>query len=294
MTAEAVRVKGGLASCLAAGLAWLMLFCLGTTARSGEEVASPEEDGRKWTLPGPIPKPPEQAGASRLGQSMEVVGEFVAIDERSTVYRSDSDGRMVPRRLQVGDKLRVGDEIRVGPEAETEVTLGLNARLRIGENSVVRVLDKREYPTGRDEGKVTKRDMELAHGSARVRVRRNELQPSPVLMISGDVELSLDRSDTMIERQSADKRSTVVVLNGKAEVRLKTRDEVGLGQTSSRTVTGGQKLQVPDGVLKSIPSPMELTTEDMKQAHGDMAFTVERQQRQRPPPPAYNEELDGP
>lgn len=292
MTAGAVRVGYRWPRALTIVLVCAVALCLHTRLSAGE--GSTSEDGRKWILPGPIPAPPKMAPANRAGRTMEEIGEFVAVDSETRVFRANTEGEVEPIQLQVGDKLLVGDEVRVGIDSVAEVTLGLNARLRIGAGSVVRVLGKKKYPKTDNNVEIVKRDVELAHGSARVRVRKNELSPSPVLMISGDVQLMLNRADTKVERQSQSKKSTVMVFGGQAEVKLKTRGETGLEETRTSTLGEGQKMLVPDGTLKTVPQPVPMDKQELRNARGDMAFTVEQRLRRRPPPPSHDNELDGP
>ncbi|MBN2710946.1 MAG: FecR domain-containing protein [Planctomycetes bacterium] len=271
----------------------VLFLCLGFSLVAGEEG----EGTVRWTRPGPIPSAPGTKGTARGARLQVEVGEVVAITDVVNVLRENGDGVYEEKKLQVGDKVFVNDRINVGVSSSIEITLGINARLRVGPGSSMRIVDRTDIPTSDNKGVMTKRDVELTSGSARVRVRKNEISASPILLISGDVQIMLQRSDAVIERSREESENTVMILRGKADVKMKTKGQGGWEESEIKSVEAEkkpQKIVIPDGSLKSLPEATEVSDKEFDAVRNKLAFTIDEKLKRRPPPREKDDELDGP
>lgn len=265
------------------------LLCL--PGRAGEESGS--QDAR-WTRKGPIPQKPVRRRSRRRRLQVEV-GEVVAADKNARVKRVDFDGNEEEKMLQAGDKVYVDDRIHVGGGSHMEITLGNNARIKVGPKSALRVLDKSEQPLANQGGVMVRRDLELEEGSARLRVRENTLRPSPIVLVAGDVQVFLQRSDAAFERKSKDAK-TVMLLRGLADLKMFPKGARS-GQVLSRKVLAlgkAQKIEIPSGEVKQMPEPVTMSRDEVSDIQTRLGFTIDQERPVRPAPPRPDVELDGP
>ncbi len=264
----------------------LMLAGLGGVAGGGDRAT------RDWTLKGPIDKPPavETTAPRRFdtGVSGEV-GEICAVVGEVRVVRQSLEGQTRLERLQPGDKVMVGDQFDVGRASAVEMEFGLNARLRLGSESVLRVVGSKNGTADAD-GYHLRRDVRLAKGTARVRVKRNVLTPELVFLAAGDVALTLARTDTLV-RQNPGGGGSILVLGGAADVQLAAG---GAGSGESVRIYRAQKLIVPGDLSNGLPRPQTMTAEEIANATGEFSFSIDQERQQLPPPPSGNREMDGP
>ena len=253
------------------------------------------EEYRDWTRDAPIPGR-GRSGADGLPRGgterHEQVGEVSTLEGPVALVRFVGGERAVETRPQIGDKVYVGDLFSVGGEGVLEVTLGHNARLRIGADSRVRVAGMTTTGDADDDVVTTKRDVEIQKGSARVRVKKNVRTPAPVFVITGNAALLLQRSDAVVRTEK--KRSTVMVLQGKADVMLKTYDAAGWEVGRTIPLEEKQKLTVDEGVGEEDLAPQAMDPVEIERARGALSFSVDEFRRRLPPPPPHSRELDGP
>lgn len=267
--------------------AGLVVACLSGAARGGEGAT------RDWTLKGPIDKPsaaetaaPRQLDAGINGE----IGEICAVVGEVRVVRQSLEGQTRLERLQPGDKVMVGDQFDVGRASAVEMEFGLNARLRLGSESVLRVVGS-QNGTADADGYHLRRDVRLAKGTARVRVKRNVLTPELVFLAAGDVALTLARTDTLVQ-QNAGGGGSILVLGGAADVQLAAGRSAGAGE--SVRIYRAQKLIVPGDLSNGLPRPQTMTAEEIANATGEFSFSIDQERQQLPPPPSGNREMDGP
>lgn len=273
-----------------------LTFCLALPGESwgGEkDPRQPEKPRRDWTRKGPIRESSLPAyEPQRATRSHIKVGEVTAIVGEVKVTRENPDGKARVISVQKGDHIYVGDQIGVGATAaaELEMTLGLNARVRIGSNSIMKVKGIISRPR-RKKVVATRRELELTQGSARVRVKKNTLTPSTVLLISGNVTIIFDRSDAVVKR--ANSESTLMVLKGEAELVLNDPDNRRGGVRTIR-VGKKEKITVPDNVRGELPRPEKMDPDEVEKTKRGFSFSIERERKKIPPRHKQDAELSGP
>jgi len=260
---------------------------------AGGEEKPDSSDRRDWTRRGPILEPPAASSTAprRAGLQLEV-GEIAAIVGTVRVRRREGEREMVLENLPVGERVFTGDQFEIGRVSAAEIALGGNARLRLGAETILRLLDRWEYAEG--ETRTVQRNLELERGSARVRVKRNEISPSPLLLIAGNAVLMIDRSDAILERSGTG--AQIVVLRGETDVVLQTT-----GLEKERKITGSvrlgrrQKLVLAEPAsIDRLPRPGEISETEEKAAIGKLTFSIDQERETLPPAPRPDPEMQGP
>lgn len=273
----------------------LLLLAPALTAGEEEadagEAATTAESGRDWTLKGPIPPARVPSERTDRNRARVEVGRVESLIGEVKVLRSSGQEEQEAILLKAGEKIFVGDQFEVGKASAVELVMGVNARLRLGSDSVMRILQKVERNGSNDEV-TTQRDMELTRGSARVRVRKNLKTPSPILVVSGSLALTVDRSDAVVNRKSD--LSSVVVLRGEAAVIMKKRGNRGWDSDRPVPVRRREVLDVPDRIGEDRPRPRRMSEDEFLKARKKIEFTIDREREALPPAPKPDPEMDGP
>lgn len=276
------------------GYVFLLLLSASVLAHAGEEAPQAASPSGRWTRPGPIPITEKTTDLRLHVRQLVEVGEIVEIQGRVKVLRPGPDGEDEEAFLRVGDDIYVNDRIEVETGAAAEAIFGINARLRLGPESQMRILRKTEFGKATDRMKMTRRDVELQGGDAHVRVRHNELTPTPVVLLAGDAQVVLDRTQAVVRREAKKHTSTFMVLSGKADVLVEQISPGGRKTPVMTTVEASHKLALPDGSSEEMPEPEPMTDEDRELIYGPLNFSVDLETQQRPPPPEVNRDLDLP
>ncbi len=272
--------------------ATLLLFLAAVRLAGGEAAddRKPKEKAVEWTRVESTPlRPPARQETGGAG-SRVLVGTIVKSTEGVVLRRAGGKDEQVIEAPATGDEVYVGDQFEVGKASAVEMTFGENARIRIGENSIMRVVNK----VVENAGAVvrTQRDMELQKGSARVRVKENVRTPSPVLIIAGSMVLTVGRTDAVLERR--EQESTIMVLRGGAEVVLRDAKSKLWSSGHMMLLNKREKLVVPAEIGQTLPRKEPMGDEEMVDARQRLAFTIEEAREQLPPAPTRDNELDGP
>jgi hypothetical protein len=246
-------------------------------AYAGDGASTPD-----WTRPAPIPgETAPRAETFRVPGRVEV-GEIAAIDGPVRLERGGAEAGP----LQVGDAVLVGDLVEVGPGGALELTFGLNARLRLGESSRLRV---QTLARSDEDAEVvrTERDMRLDRGTARVRVRLNTRTPSPVYLVTGEATFHFERCDAVVDLR--EEASSLTVLNGEARV-----DRAVDGAAGARALHVEESQQV--SLSKEGEDGAEIasmTPEELERIRGSVAFSVEEARAALPLRPVGRGESEG-
>ncbi len=264
--------------------AWLAQFSW------AEQAGKEKKDKVEWTRVESTPISRPDNGKSRSGMRIQV-GIVTRSTEGVVLRRTSADGReKVIRKLEAGNRIFVGDQFEVGKASAVEMTFGHNARLRVGENSIMRIVNKVVETRGAVVN--TQRDLELKKGSARVRVKKSVRKPSPIIVIAGSMVLTVERSDTVVKR--TEDKSEVMVLNGTADLILKDEGSRSWSGGSMIRVRRAEKILVPDKIGNKLPAKEKMKQAEIKMARGRLSFSIEDERRQLPPAPAHDKELDKP
>ncbi len=247
-------------------IALTFLPCAERVARAESDTATPD-----WTRPAPIPaESAPREGTFRVPGRVEV-GEIAALEQPVRFERPGTEAA----RLQVGDPMLVGDLVEVGPGGALELTFGLNVRLRLAENSRLRI---QTLARSDEEATVirTERDMLLDRGTARVRVRLNTRTPSPVYLVTGEATFLFERCDAVVDL--GEEASRLYVLNGQARV---TPQQGGLRREQSLHVEENQELSFSKEGEEGY-GIASMTPEEATRIRGGVTFSVEAAQAALP------------
>ncbi|MFH0911779.1 MAG: hypothetical protein V1918_09785 [Planctomycetota bacterium] len=268
------------------------------------------------------------SGSGRLMSGGFQMGEVATLAGKGASRQGSNPGET--EGLHVGDALFSGETVRTGG-ATLEIFLGTYARLWLGPDSTIELLDQREET---EAAKTLLRRRILFHnGVLRLRVRENTVRPEPVLLFHRSVELDVGCPEMAVpggveilleshareEAVSADTvkgvasprgeegrttggdeepPSVATVLNGSI---LVTRPRAaGRPQTETLTLRRGEALTIPMQKAPRLPDPRPLAAEDealeaaLQETQKRCAFSTEDWGRESMPPPRYNRELDGP
>lgn len=287
----------------------LLIFslALSTLMRAGAAKAA-EDEG--WDRSGPIIEAASTNPTDPHAPLRVQVGEVENLVGHATIRQNNSEK---PRILKKGDKIYVGDQIAVEYASAVEVapakkktppkndrkikpnvelTLGLNVRLRIGSDSILRIKSVRQYPVVNGVRK-TKRSVELEKGTARVRVRENTRSPSPVeLIVSGTVTLLLNGSDAVATRD--DSQATLRVLRGRALLQMKRGEPNDLRTVEKVQVASQEKVIILQKEIRKLPKPEKMSAAEFAKAKKKIIFSVDNVGLKRPPALPRDQELDQP
>lgn len=261
---------------------------------SVDDVTAEEDAGGKeeteWTRPDNslLRKAPRKAAGTEA-ERVEV-GLIKAVVGSVKLRRQGASGKEELTEVGQGDKVCAGDQLEVDTASAVEMSFGMNAVLRVGESSVLRVVDKVEIADG--DVVSTRRDMELKSGMARVRVSENVRTPSPVLLVSGNVVMTLQKSDAVLRKDEVE--STVMVLKGEADVNVKGGGNNVWGDEKSILIRKDYKITIPGKLEATLPKREKMEDDEVEQAKKLLTFSVDKAREELPPAPGKDGELDGP
>lgn len=104
--------------------------------------------------------------------------------------------------LQIGSAIYVGDVITTEDDGSVEIVLGINVRIRLGENTAIKITNQHLEDKMKSgiERKSRRVEISLRYGEMRVRVRENLVTPAPVTVYAANLRVDLPRSDMIISR----------------------------------------------------------------------------------------------
>ncbi len=249
------------------------------------EKASAGAD-KDWTRQGPILEPPAEI-VHRKGAGGQIeFGEIAALVGEVAIMRPL--GHKIEKLQQpvVGEKIFVEDQLEVGKASAAEIVMGMNGRLRLGGETILKILDQWEMS---DSAVIaTQRNLQIERGMARVRLRRNEHRPVPALVVAGKAVLLLGRGDAVIQRDAAGGR--IMVLNGEAEVVW--RPEGGDGRADRVRLRKRQQLVLSD-MRAELPAAMEMSEAELAKAEESLRFSIDEERVRLPPAPKLDLEMEG-
>ena len=273
---------------LAAGAGCRMALCAWLLLTAG--VCQAED--RDWRQKAPIENTETPTGVTEKEVKVRELARVKEVSGLVNVRRNEAGGREMVRRVQPGDAAYVGDQFEVGMNSSLELIFGMNSRLKIGADSILRMVQK-SVEKKSEAVTVSQSDLELKKGSARVRVRKNTRTPSPMLIVAGTARLTLNQTDAALFREEA-ASSRVVVLSGKADVVYSQTDPQGKLTENVVEVKERRALEVPDKADGKASVPEILEEEELRRIAAQLVFSIDREREALPPAPPRNRELDGP
>jgi len=245
--------------------------------------AGPDKD---WTRQGPILEPPAEAIYRRGVRDQIEVGEIAAIVGEVSLMRALGYKLEKFPQPMVGERIFVEDQLGVGKASAVEIVLGMNGRLRLGSDSILKILDLWEMSDGAVIAQ--QRNFQIEKGQARLRLRRNEQRPTPALVVAGKAVLLLGGGDAVVQREAEGGR--IMVLNGEAEV---VWLQEGSASRSSRVRLGRRQLLVLSEARAEQPAPAEMSEAEVMKAEESLRFSIDEERSRLPPAPKLDLEMEG-
>lgn len=251
MDRDAIVKMTGKAAC------WLLLFLACASARAADMWFSPSVKG--VTTSNDCGTVSGLAGAPRIRRS----------------YQLSSDAGV---ELSLSDKVYAGDEILTGPDDRVELVSGRNVLVLVGPDSSLRLFGLRVVERSATS-KMSRLDVELVGGGARMQVRLNAANPELVFLRSPTMGVIVERGDCAAAVADSWRLS---VLDGEAWCRL------GQGGASGApfSLEAGRELG-PGG-------PRALTAETISEMKARMPFGHEIRRAALPPNPPPDPEAEAP
>ena len=169
------------------------------------------------------------------------VGEIVQLGAAVEVVHAFNSG---DNRVQIGSSLYVNDVVRTGKNSPTEITFGINVRLRLEGDGEIVIQDVRERSREVDEVPTVSRMVSvlLRRGTLRVRVRENTVNATPVLLNAGEVRFFLSKSDFLLRRAPGDpnpqKMLDCMLAWGKVAIGMRSHGDAAVSDESDAEFGG--------------------------------------------------------
>lgn len=154
------------------------------------------------------------AGAPRIRRS------FMPAGETAPIYAAD--------------RLHSGDELQAPASGRVEMISGDNIAVVAADGAHLKLDGLRNFAVG--AARVSRLDLDLAGGGARVQVRLNSQNPEAVLITAGDAEVLVRRGDVEVR---ADGGWRISVLSGEASARIRRGATSGAPFTVAEGTTIG-------------------------------------------------------
>lgn len=178
----------------------------------------------------------------------------------------------------IADRVNSGDELVAPPGGRIEIVSGDNIVLVVGDSSRVKLSGLRIF-TGPMGNTVTRLDLEVVSGEARIQVRLNEQKPECVLAALNGAEVLVSRGDIVLFSQTGWMATSMA---GEAMGRIKRGTVVG-----APFVIGDRRSVGGDG-----DSSLEASLGDAMRAR--LPFSFEMISAALPPAPAMSSQFEAP